>query len=207
MLGVPQVLVTMVSQPEMPPDVVGELLRPAIDLPPAANVERLRVQDERAAGAVAVGRAQRAHVDAVRSAVDRVRRGVAGALRQRLRLDHLHDLRLARIGLGVEDVNARRVDPRHDQIAPLHVRMRRVRAQARTARVPAEVMQLVAGVRHVGLPDQTAVALRVGIDVHDADRVGASFFVGIDQRQVGELLRRRLHRHLRRGIERRIGFQ
>ena len=146
MLGVPQVLVIMVSQPQVPPDVVGELLRSTIEFPSSRDVERFRIEDERAAGSVAVGRAQRAHEDAVGSAVHGVRRCIARALNECLRLDHLHDSRLSRIGLRVENVNARRVDARHDQIPPLHVRMRRVRAQAGAAGVPAEVMQLIAGV-------------------------------------------------------------
>ena len=37
---------------------------------------------------------------------------------------------------------------RHDEIAPLDMRMRRVRAEAGRAGVPAEMMQLVAGVGH-----------------------------------------------------------
>ena len=168
---------------EVPPEVVRQLLRTAIQLPPAANVERLGIHQEDAARAVAVGRAERAHVDAVRSAVHRVRRGVAGPLGERLRLDHLHDLRLPRIGLRVEDVNPRRVDPRHDQVAPLHVRMRRVRAEARAARVPAEVMQLVAGVRHVGLADQPAVALRRRDRRRRRQSRRASVLSRVDERQ------------------------
>ena len=33
--------------------------------------------------------------------------------------------------------------------------------------------------RHVGLADQAAVALRLGIDVHDANRVGRPSFRGL----------------------------
>jgi hypothetical protein len=129
--------------------------------------------------------------------MDRVRGGIAGAPGERLGLDDLHDLRLARIRLRVEDVDARGIDPRHDQIPPLHVRVRRVGAQARAAGVPAEMVQLVAGDRHPGLADQAAVALRVGVDVHDADRVGRAALLGVDQRQVGEPFGRRLHGHRR----------
>ena len=175
---------------QVPPDVVGELLRSAIEFPSAANVEGLRIEDERATGAVAVGRAERAQEDAVRSAVHGVRRGIAGPLRKRFRLDHLHDLWRPRIGLRVENVNARRVDARHDQIPPLHVRMRRVRAEAGAAGVPAEMMEFVPAVRHVGLSDQTAVALRSGVDVQDADRVRALRPSGDDERDVRERLRR-----------------
>src|ERR1700722_5521627 len=41
----------------------------------------------------------------------------------------------------------------------------------RRARVPAEVVQFVADVRHVGAADDLAVARRRWIDVHDRDEV------------------------------------
>ena len=56
-------------------------------------------------------------------------------------------------------------------------------------------MQFIPGVGHVGLADQTAVAFRVGIDVHDANRVGTSILQRIDERDIRERLRRRLQRH------------
>ena len=90
--------------------------------------------------------------------MDRVRARVAGLLGDLLRLDHLDDLRVARVGLGVEDVDARGAQARHDEVAPLDVRMRRVRAEARRAGVPAEMVQLVAGIRHRDAADD----LRIG---------------------------------------------
>ena len=171
MLGVPHVLVTIVSSPRCHQTSYASCCGPRSisQRPRTSNVSGSRMNVP--PGPLPSGAPSALMIDAVRSAVHGVRRGVARSLRQRLRLDHLDDPRLPRIGLRVEDVNARRVDARHDQIPPLHVRMRRVRAQAGTAGVPAEVMQLVAGVRHVGLADETAVAVRLGIDVHDADRV------------------------------------
>ena len=77
---------------------------------------------------------------------------VAGALGDLRRLDGAHDLRLLGVRLGVEDVQARGAQPRHDQIAPFDVGMGRVRAQARAASVPAEMVQLVVG-RELGLAD------------------------------------------------------
>ena len=47
---------------------------------------------------------------------------LACALSERLRSNHLHNRRVARIRFRIEDVDARRVDPWHDQIAALHVR-------------------------------------------------------------------------------------
>ena len=193
-------------EPEMPPHVVGQFLRSAIELPASTNLERLRIEQERAARPVAVGRAERAEKNPVRPAVHGVRRRVARAPGNGLRLDDLHDARPSGIGLRVENVNARRVDARHDQIAPFHVRMRRVGAQAGTARVPAEVVELVPRVRHVGLANQPAVTLRGRIQVHDAERVGASF-TRVDECDISQRLRRGLRRHRRRGIERRVGCQ
>ena len=69
------------------------------------------------------------------------------------------------------NVQARGAQARHDQIAPLDVGMGRVRAQARAARVPAEVVHFVVG-RELGLADDLAVARRAGIDVDRGDGVG-----------------------------------
>ena len=100
--------------------------------------------------------------------MNRVRRCVSGPRDELFRLDHLHDFRLAGIRLGIEDMDARRADARHDQVTALHVGMRSVRAEAGAARVPAEMMQLIVAVRHIHLADDMAVAGRGGIDVHDA---------------------------------------
>ena len=192
---------------EVPPHVVGQFLRSAIELPATAYVKRFRIEDERAARTVSVERAKRAHVDAFRSAVHRVRRGIAGVPGERLSLDRLDDPRLPGVGLRVEDVDARRVDTRHHEITSLHVRMRRVRAQAGAAGVPSEVVQFITGMRHLGLADETAVRLRAGIDVDDTDRVGSPRARRIDEREVGVGLGRRLRRHRRRRIERRVRGQ
>ena len=158
---------------EMPPGVIGELLRPAVDLPAAERLEGLVVHEKNAAGRLALGVAERRDVDALRAAMDRVRARVAGLFGDLLRLDHLDDLRVPRIGLGVEDVDARRAQPRHDQIAPLDMRMRRVRAEAGRAGVPAEMMQLVAGVRHRDACRRSANrSLLCRIDVDHGDGVG-----------------------------------
>ena len=73
------------------------------------------------------------------------------------------------------------LNARHDEIAPLHVRMRRVGAEAGAAGIPAEVVQLVAGVWHVGLADEAAVAARIGIEIDDADRIGTSVRPRVDE--------------------------
>ena len=134
---------------EVPPEVVRELLRAAVVLPGALDREVVVVEQEDAAGPVAVGVAERRDVDPVRAAVDGVRAAVAGLAGDLLGLDDLHELRRARVVLDVEHVDARGAQPGHEQVAALDVRVRRPRAQRRRARVPAEVVQLVAHVGHV----------------------------------------------------------
>ena len=101
---------------------------------------------------------------------------------------------------------SRRSHAGHDEIAPLHMRVRRVRAEARAARVPPEVVQLVAGVGHFDTRDLSAVAWRCGIDVqHSKGVVGGR--VGIEQRHVGKRFRRGLHGHRRRRVKALVGKQ
>src|SRR5688572_4544749 len=66
--------------PEMPGEVVGEMLRAAIHFPAPEHVERIVIEHEEATGTVAVGRAEGAHVDAFGPAVKRMRPRVAGTL-------------------------------------------------------------------------------------------------------------------------------
>ena len=61
-------------------------------------------------------------VDAVRSAMNGVRPRVAGALGDHLGLDDLDSFGLRGIGLGVEDVDARGAQARHDEVASLDMR-------------------------------------------------------------------------------------
>ena len=65
---------------EMPPGVVGQQLRPAIDLPAAANVESFVVHEEDAAWRLALAVGERGDVDALGPAVHRVGTRIAGAL-------------------------------------------------------------------------------------------------------------------------------
>src|SRR3712207_3399078 len=64
---------------EMPPEVVGKILRSSIDLPGPERVEALVVHDEHAPRSFAVGIPQRAYVDALRTTVDGVGAAVARA--------------------------------------------------------------------------------------------------------------------------------
>src|SRR5260370_21384749 len=71
---------------EVPPEVVGEKLRAAVDLPLAEYVEAIVVKQKNSAWAAACARAHRAHVDGVGASMRRTRPAVARAPRQFLRL-------------------------------------------------------------------------------------------------------------------------
>ena len=191
---------------EVPPGVVAELLRAAIDLPAAERLEALVVHHEDAARRLAVLVAQRRDIDAAGPAVHGVRARVAGLVGDLVRLDGFDELGRARIGLGVEDVDARGAQARHHQIAPLDMRMRRVRAEARRAGVPAEVMEFVAGVGHRDRADDLRIGRRLRVDVDDARSHRATWRVGIERRHVGHGFGRRLRRLPRGRIEARIGL-
>src|SRR5918998_3430164 len=92
---------------EVPPEVVGQVLRSPIDLPGAQRLEALVVHDEYASRSFAVGATKRAHVEALRTAVDGVGTAVARAVVQLFGFDHLDDARLSRVGLDVDDVYPR----------------------------------------------------------------------------------------------------
>src|SRR5678816_1303041 len=94
-------------QPQMPPEVVGQLLRTPVQLPFPEYVEAVVVHYEDPSRSIAVGCSKSAGVDSFRAAMNSVRRGVSGARGQRFRLDHLYDLRFPRIGLGIDDVDTR----------------------------------------------------------------------------------------------------
>src|SRR2546421_11294942 len=89
----------------MPAEVVGEILRPAIELPATAHLEGVVVDDEDAPRTVTGWRAQGADIDAVRSAVTRMRAAVSGAVGNFLGLDRLDDPRRPGIRLGVDHVD------------------------------------------------------------------------------------------------------
>src|SRR5262249_52082738 len=109
---------------QMPPEVVGQILRSPIRLPFPHDIEALGIHREDAARPIPTGRSQRTPVDTVGPAVDSVGRRVTGTRGEFLRLDHLHDFRVCWVGLGVDDMNPRGADAWNDQVAALHVRMR-----------------------------------------------------------------------------------
>jgi hypothetical protein len=177
---------------DVPPEVVGELLRAAVLLPRALEGEVVVVHEEQPARPAAVGGAEGAHVQPVGPAVRGVRARVARLARELVRLDDLDDLRGERVVLDVDDVDPRRAQPGDDEVAALDVRHRRPRAQRARARVPAEVVQLVADVRHVEAADGPPVGRRLRVDVDHRDRVRLAVAVRADvqRRDVRDLLGR-----------------
>src|SRR5450755_2730702 len=57
---------------EMPPEIITEILRTAIDFPAAENVEALVIEQEDSAWTAAIGSAECAHVDRVGAAMNRM---------------------------------------------------------------------------------------------------------------------------------------
>ena len=98
---------------EVPPGVVGQVLRAAVGLPGAQHVERGVVeQRDPARPVVAVRAAEARQEDPVRAAVQGVRARVAGVRGQLLGVDRLEQLRRARVGLRVVDVDVAAAQPR-----------------------------------------------------------------------------------------------
>ena len=157
-------------------------------LPAALDLERLRVEDREAAGAVSVGVAEHRDDDVVAGhAVDGVRPRVAGLCQDLLPLDHPLDPRRPRIVGDVEDVDPRGAEAGDDQVRAVGT------VAGGAAAVPAVVVQLVADVRHRSLVEDLSF-----LGVHDGDEVGRVDARALVQAaEVEKLLGRRLHRLLR----------
>ena len=136
--------------------------------------------------------------------MDRVRPAVAGAIGYLLGLDRVHELGLSRIGLGVEDVDPRGAQARNEQVATFQVGMGGVRAERGAARVPAEVVELVAHVRRLDAARLLAVAGRLGVDVERHQSIGL-FRGRVEGDHVGKGFDRRFRRQARRRIEGLVG--
>ncbi len=193
---------------QVPPEVVGEVLRPALLLPAAEHLERVVVeQGDAARPLVAVRRAEVGDVDALGTAVRGVRAAVAGLVLVLLRFDHLGDARVAGVVLDVDDVHPARPQPEHEQVAALDVGVRVAGAQRRAARVPAVVVQLVADVRHVAPADDLPVRRRAGVDVHDGEGVGLRLALAAPERgDVRQALGLGLRSQAGRGVEGGVGL-
>ena len=160
--------------PQMPPEIVRQLLRTTILFPLPLQLEGVRIHQENAAGAVSAGRSKGAPIDAVWSAMNRVGRRVAGLADEFFRLDHLHDLWLFGISLRIQDVNPRRSDAGNDQVATFHVGMRSLRTEASAAGVPAEMVQFIVAAGKVGLPDHSSVFGGTWVKINDAHGIPLS---------------------------------
>ena len=174
------------------PEVVIERRSLAAILPAPLHLERLRVEDGEAAGAVAVGVAEHRDDDVVAGhAVNCVGARVAGLGDDLFRLDHLLDRRSPRVVRHVDDVEPGRAEARNDQVGAVGP------VAGRRAAVPAEVVQLVADVRHRQLVDDPALfSIDDGEEVRRLDARAL-----VQAREVEEVLRRRLHRRLGGRVE------
>src|SRR5438552_18161819 len=83
------------------------------------------------------------------------------------------------------------------------MRVRVLRAEARTTSVPAEVMQLIIVARKIHLADDLAKSGRMLIDINNAYGVAFPVLADVQQRDVSDVFRRGLHCH--RSEERRVG--
>src|SRR5215510_11072627 len=97
--------------------------------PKSISCRCVRLVKSQKCGRLAVLVSERCDVDAPGSAVDGMRAGIAGLVRELRRLDDLDDFRRPRIGFGVENVDARGTQARDHEVASLHMGVRRVRAQ------------------------------------------------------------------------------
>src|ERR1700691_477213 len=159
-------------KPQMPPEVVGKELRPTVDFPFPQNLKAVRIHDENSTRPLSRSGAQRAAENSVRTAMHRVRPAVARTFSKDVGFNHLDDFRTSRLGLRIDDMDSRRLDAWHDQVAPLGMRMWHVRAEASAASVPTEMVQFVAGVGHVHAAHKTAVGRGRRVHIHDTQRVG-----------------------------------
>ena len=102
---------------EVPPEVVGEVLRARDRVSHAPRTSNVSWSSMKMPpGPSPSGRAERIHVDAVGSAVHGVRRRVPGLRASPPRpRSPSRGAAIARIGLGVDDVDARAVRARHDR--------------------------------------------------------------------------------------------
>ena len=89
---------------EMPPEIIGKLLRSAIHLPLAKHVEAVGIEQEYAPGRLALGVSERIHIYALGAAMNGVQPRIPRLLGDLLRLDDPYDLGVPGVRLGVDDV-------------------------------------------------------------------------------------------------------
>src|SRR5882757_4096064 len=193
---------------QVPPGVVGQVLRAPVGFPGAQHVEGVVVQQGDAAGAVIPVRPAEAGQEyAVRAAVQGVRAGVAGLAAQLVGGDCPDELGLGRVRLGVVDVDVRAAQPGQQQVAALQAVCAVVVSlvhECAGAGIPTEMVQLVALGGQVGPADDLAVARRARVDIQHGQRI--RLLPGpVEGDHVGELLGRGRGCITGAAVERRIG--
>src|SRR5829696_10070252 len=91
---------------QMPPEVVGEVLRPPLDFPAPQGIKAFVVHDEDAARAISIGGTESTHINALRAEMDGVGAAVARTLVHLVGLYYLDYTRLPRVGLSIYDMQA-----------------------------------------------------------------------------------------------------
>src|SRR5262245_44931594 len=76
---------------QMPPEVIGEVLRSSREFPLSPNFKCFGVHDENSARSIAVSRAESIEIDTIRSAVGSVWPAIPGAACNRFGVDDFHD--------------------------------------------------------------------------------------------------------------------
>ncbi len=174
---------------EVPPGVVGQVLRPPIGFPGAHHVERVVVEHGDSPRAiVATGGSEARQVNPVRPAVQGMRPGVAGFRREFFGRHGSHQFRLPGVGMGVVDVDVRRAQPGQQKVAALQaIGVMSGVGERAAARVPTEVVQLVAAGGQIGPTDHPAEASRFRVGVDDGERVRLRA-VAVERDDVGQAL-------------------
>src|SRR6266404_3891285 len=108
----------------MPPKIIVEKLGSTVHLPLAEHLDCLTIQHDQTPGAAAVRCPKRADVNAFWPTMDRVRPRIICSRKNFLRLDHLDNHGLSGVGLRINNVQTRGTQAWHDQVTPLHMRMR-----------------------------------------------------------------------------------
>ncbi len=182
------------------------VLKAAVHFVAPEYLERFAIQDEnarRTIGPVSAAAPQRGYVDALRTAMDGVRPGIAGLAEDLLGLDDLVDPGLGRLGLGIDNVDPGRADARNDEKAALQERVAGKRGERGRTGIPSEMVELIAFIRHDDRVDDLAVATGCGIDIDDRKAIRLRK-VRAEHERVGEAFARRLHGEFGGGMKGRI---
>src|ERR1700751_5352998 len=89
---------------KMPPEVIGQVLRAALDFPSSQHLETLMIKQKQAAWAFTLRRTQGADVNGIRAAMKRMRPAIAGTRSKFFRLDYFDDPGTPWIRFGIDDV-------------------------------------------------------------------------------------------------------